>query len=183
MAAFRAVIMGPAGHGTAPICVTLARALKINPRFTITRQLQLVPIHLADEGPDSPTSCAAPGCQIQHRERAKGIRWKALLFYFIGANLATVVGVQLGIGALAAITMCLPLTNYPDPTVALVMLAGIFYGARYGSSTAARPGRYSFNGTRNLGRGTEGAQSAEACDLLLPNAQPFGQDLGGVFAQ
>src|SRR5690554_6935965 len=63
--------------------------------------------------------------------------WEALLFCFIGVTVGTVVGVLPGIGALAAISMTLPLTFYLDPTVALIMLAGIFYGAQYGSSTAA----------------------------------------------
>ncbi|UOM33281.1 tripartite tricarboxylate transporter permease [Acuticoccus sp. I52.16.1] len=62
---------------------------------------------------------------------------EALLFCFAGVTLGTLVGVLPGIGALATISMCLPLTFYLDPTVALIMLAGIFYGAQYGSSTAA----------------------------------------------
>lgn len=65
------------------------------------------------------------------------LSWEALLFCFIGVTVGTVVGVLPGIGALAAISMTLPLTFYLDPTVALIMLAGIFYGAQYGSSTAA----------------------------------------------
>jgi putative tricarboxylic transport membrane protein len=65
------------------------------------------------------------------------LSWEALLFCFIGVTVGTLVGVLPGIGALAAISMCLPLTFYLEPTVALIMLAGIFYGAQYGSSTAA----------------------------------------------
>lgn len=65
------------------------------------------------------------------------VSWEALLFCLIGVTLGTLVGVLPGIGALAAISLCLPLTYYLDPTVALIMLAGIFYGAQYGSSTAA----------------------------------------------
>ncbi|WP_274424956.1 tripartite tricarboxylate transporter permease [Chelativorans sp. YIM 93263] len=61
----------------------------------------------------------------------------ALLFCFIGVSVGTFVGVLPGIGALAAIAMLLPLTYYLDPMVGLIMLAGIFYGAQYGSSTAA----------------------------------------------
>jgi putative tricarboxylic transport membrane protein len=48
---------------------------------------------------------------------------------FIGVTLGTFVGVLPGIGALATISMCLPITFYLDPMVALIMLAGIFYGA------------------------------------------------------
>src|SRR5688572_19431296 len=62
---------------------------------------------------------------------------EALLFCFVGVTIGTFVGVLPGIGAVAAISMCLPLTFYMDPTVGLIMLAGIFYGAQYGGSTAA----------------------------------------------
>lgn len=62
---------------------------------------------------------------------------EALLFCFIGVTVGTFVGVLPGIGAIAAISMSLPLTFYLDPTIGLIMLAGIFYGAQYGSSTAA----------------------------------------------
>ncbi|MDF2372984.1 MAG: tripartite tricarboxylate transporter permease [Rhizobiaceae bacterium] len=62
---------------------------------------------------------------------------EALLFCFLGVTVGTVVGVLPGIGALAAISLALPLTYYLDPTTALIMLAGIFYGAQYGGSTAS----------------------------------------------
>lgn len=60
-----------------------------------------------------------------------------LLFCFLGALLGTLVGVLPGIGPLATIAMLLPLTYYVDPVTALVMLAGIYYGAQYGGSTTA----------------------------------------------
>ncbi|MCC6000437.1 MAG: tripartite tricarboxylate transporter permease [Pararhodobacter sp.] len=47
------------------------------------------------------------------------------------------VGVLPGLGALAAISLLLPITYYLEPTIALIMLAGIFYGAQYGGSTAS----------------------------------------------
>lgn len=62
---------------------------------------------------------------------------EALFFCFVGVTIGTFVGVLPGIGAVAAISMALPLTFYMDPTIGLIMLAGIFYGAQYGSSTAA----------------------------------------------
>ena len=65
------------------------------------------------------------------------LSWTALAVCFAGVTLGTFVGVLPGIGALAAISLCLPLTFYMDPTHALIMLAGIFYGAQYGSSTAS----------------------------------------------
>jgi putative tricarboxylic transport membrane protein len=60
-----------------------------------------------------------------------------LMFCFIGVTLGTLVGVLPGIGSLAAISMLLPVTFYLDPTTALIMLGGIFYGAQYGGSTAS----------------------------------------------
>ncbi|MBA2314685.1 MAG: tripartite tricarboxylate transporter permease [Chloroflexi bacterium] len=60
------------------------------------------------------------------------------LFYgFIGVLLGTMVGVLPGIGPTATIAMLLPITfNFPAVT-ALIMLAGIYYGAQYGGSTTA----------------------------------------------
>ncbi|ARQ01367.1 tripartite tricarboxylate transporter permease [Pseudorhodoplanes sinuspersici] len=60
------------------------------------------------------------------------------LFYcFVGVLLGTLVGVLPGIGALAAISLLLPITFHLDATSAIVMLAGVFYGASYGGSTAS----------------------------------------------
>ncbi len=67
----------------------------------------------------------------------KALTLDALFFCFIGVTIGTIVGVLPGIGALAAISLALPLTYYLDPTAALIMLAGIFYGAQYGGSTAS----------------------------------------------
>lgn len=61
----------------------------------------------------------------------------ALLFCFIGVSVGTLIGVLPGLGPMAAISLALPLTYYLDPTVALIMLAGIFYGTQYGGSTAS----------------------------------------------
>ena len=60
------------------------------------------------------------------------------LFYcFLGALFGTLIGVLPGIGPLATIAMLLPITFKLEPTGALIMLAGIFYGAQYGGSTTA----------------------------------------------
>jgi len=61
------------------------------------------------------------------------------LFYcFIGVLFGTLIGVLPGIGPLATIAMLLPITyKMTDPTTALIMLAGIYYGAQYGGSTTA----------------------------------------------
>ncbi|MEN9760036.1 MAG: hypothetical protein RL676_1187 [Pseudomonadota bacterium] len=61
------------------------------------------------------------------------------LFYcFIGVLLGTLIGVLPGIGPLATIAMLLPITyKMTDPSTALIMLAGIYYGSQYGGSTTA----------------------------------------------
>lgn len=55
----------------------------------------------------------------------------------IGVTLGTFIGVLPGIGPIAGISLLLPITFYQQPTEALVMLAGIYYGAQYGGSTAS----------------------------------------------
>ena len=60
-----------------------------------------------------------------------------LAYCFFGVLLGTVVGVLPGIGALAAISLLLPITYHIAPTAAIIMLAGVYYGAQYGGSTAA----------------------------------------------
>jgi len=65
------------------------------------------------------------------------LSFENLMFCLLGVSLGTFVGVLPGIGALATISMCLPLTFYLDPVPGMIMLAGIFYGAQYGSSTAS----------------------------------------------
>lgn len=60
-----------------------------------------------------------------------------LLYCFIGVFLGTFIGVLPGIGSMAAISMILPLTFYLEPTSALVMIAGVYYGAEYGGSIAS----------------------------------------------
>ncbi|HSR12082.1 MAG TPA: tripartite tricarboxylate transporter permease [Thermodesulfobacteriota bacterium] len=60
------------------------------------------------------------------------------LFYcFIGVLVGTLVGVLPGLGPLATMAMLLPLTFNLAPVTALIMLAGIYYGAQYGGSTTA----------------------------------------------
>jgi TctA family transporter len=58
-------------------------------------------------------------------------------FCFIGCFLGTLIGVLPGIGPLATIAMLLPITFNVPPVSALIMLAGIYYGAQYGGSTTA----------------------------------------------
>src|SRR5260370_1144074 len=60
------------------------------------------------------------------------------LFYcLIGVSVGTLIGVLPGIGPLATIAMLLPITYNVSAVSALIMLAGIYYGAQYGGSTTA----------------------------------------------
>src|SRR5690606_9372997 len=68
---------------------------------------------------------------------ATALQWDNLLFCLVGVALGTVVGLLPGIGALSTISMLLPLTFYMEPTTAIIMLAGVFYGAQYGGSIAS----------------------------------------------
>jgi putative tricarboxylic transport membrane protein len=60
-----------------------------------------------------------------------------LLYAFIGCLIGTLVGMLPGIGPLAGISILLPLTFGLDPTKAIIMLAGIYYGSQYGGSTTS----------------------------------------------
>jgi len=60
-----------------------------------------------------------------------------LTYCFFGVTIGTFIGVLPGIGPLAAVAVLMPVTFYMDPTAALVMIAGIYYGAEYGGSTAS----------------------------------------------
>jgi putative tricarboxylic transport membrane protein len=60
-----------------------------------------------------------------------------LLYCFFGVLLGTLIGVLPGIGPVATIAMLLPVTFTLPPISALIMLAGIYYGAQYGGSTTA----------------------------------------------
>ena len=62
---------------------------------------------------------------------------KGLLYCFIGCLWGTIVGVLPGLGPLAGMTLLLPLTFGLDPTIGIIMLTGIFYGAMYGGSTTS----------------------------------------------
>src|ERR1700745_1742536 len=60
------------------------------------------------------------------------------IFYtFVGCMVGTLIGVLPGIGPVATIAMLLPITFHLPPTAALIMLAGIYYGAQYGGSTTS----------------------------------------------
>ena len=60
-----------------------------------------------------------------------------LWWCFVGVFIGTVVGVLPGLGPPATIAMLLPLTHGMSPASAMIMLAGIYYGAKYGGSTTS----------------------------------------------
>jgi putative tricarboxylic transport membrane protein len=60
-----------------------------------------------------------------------------LLYAFVGCLVGTVVGVLPGVGPLAGISLLLPVTYGLNATSAIVLLAGIYYGAMYGGSTTS----------------------------------------------
>jgi TctA family transporter len=63
--------------------------------------------------------------------------YQNLLYCLIGCILGTLIGVLPGLGPIATIAMLLPATYALPPIAALIMLAGIYYGAQYGGSTTA----------------------------------------------
>lgn len=76
---------------------------------------------------------------LQHLALGLGVALSPenLAYCFVGALLGTLVGVLPGLGPTATIAMLLPLTFSIQPEAALIMLAGIYYGAQYGGSTTA----------------------------------------------
>src|SRR5467141_2502637 len=58
-------------------------------------------------------------------------------YCFLGCFIGTVIGVLPGVGPIPTIPMLQPITFGLDPIGALIMLAGIYYGAQYGGSTTA----------------------------------------------
>ena len=65
------------------------------------------------------------------------LTFQNIIFCLLGALLGTLIGVLPGIGPVPTIAMLLPFTFTLSPTPALIMLAGIYYGAQYGGSTTA----------------------------------------------
>src|SRR5512135_3562942 len=60
-----------------------------------------------------------------------------LLFCFLGVLMGTLVGVLPGLGPVAAMSLLLPTTFHVTPVSAIILLAGIYYGAMYGGSTTS----------------------------------------------
>ncbi|MCB5204598.1 tripartite tricarboxylate transporter permease [Neorhizobium sp. T786] len=68
---------------------------------------------------------------------AVALTMQNIILCFVGCLVGTLIGVLPGIGPIATISILLPLTFGLEPTSALIMLAGIYYGAQYGGSTAS----------------------------------------------
>ena len=68
---------------------------------------------------------------------ATALAFQNLLFALAGCLCGTLIGVLPGVGPLATLAMLLPVTSYFPPESALIMLAGVYYGAQYGGSTTA----------------------------------------------
>src|SRR5258706_2851204 len=62
-----------------------------------------------------------------------------IFWCFVGCFLGTVVGILPGLGPAATIAMLLPLTYNMNPAGGIIMLCGIYYGAKYGGSTPPIP--------------------------------------------
>src|SRR5512144_1646891 len=60
-----------------------------------------------------------------------------IAYCFIGVLLGTIIGVLPGIGPVTTVAMLLPISFKLNPESALILLAGIYYGAQYGGSTTA----------------------------------------------
>jgi putative tricarboxylic transport membrane protein len=60
-----------------------------------------------------------------------------LLWCFVGVFLGTIVGILPGLGPSATVALLLPLATQMDPTGGIIMMSGIYYGAKYGGSTTS----------------------------------------------
>src|SRR5438270_7821535 len=76
---------------------------------------------------------------LQHLALGFGVAFHPinLLYALVGCLVGTLIGVLPGIGPVATIAMLLPVTYALQPVSALIMLAGIYYGAQYGGSTTS----------------------------------------------
>jgi TctA family transporter len=117
---------------------------------------------------------------LQHLANGFGIAGTVqnLLYCAIGCVVGTIIGVLPGIGPIAGIALLIPATFGLNPTSAIIMLAGIYYGAMYGGSTTSIllnvPGETAsvitcIDGYRMAQKGRAGPALAIAVDLSLRN--------------
>ncbi|AJD89696.1 tripartite tricarboxylate transporter TctA [Jeotgalibacillus malaysiensis] len=62
---------------------------------------------------------------------------EGLMFVFIGVFVGTFIGMMPGLGPISAIAIMIPITYSMDPSIALVMMAGVYYGAIFGGSSSS----------------------------------------------
>ncbi len=63
--------------------------------------------------------------------------WQGILFVLLGVFVGTFIGMLPGLGPISAIAIMIPITYGMDPSLALVMMAGVYYGAVFGGSTSS----------------------------------------------
>lgn len=63
--------------------------------------------------------------------------FEAILFVLIGVFVGTIIGMLPGLGPISAIAVMIPMTFGMEPSVALIMMAGVYYGAIFGGSTSS----------------------------------------------
>ncbi|UAL49343.1 tripartite tricarboxylate transporter permease [Sutcliffiella horikoshii] len=62
---------------------------------------------------------------------------EGILFVFLGVFIGTFIGMMPGLGPISAIAIMIPVTYSMDPALALVMMAGVYYGAVFGGSSSS----------------------------------------------
>jgi len=65
------------------------------------------------------------------------LSWEGILFVLIGVIVGTLIGMMPGLGPISAIAIMIPITYGMDAAPALVMMAGVYYGAVFGGSTSS----------------------------------------------
>ena len=68
---------------------------------------------------------------------ATALTWQNLVYCFIGVFVGTVIGVLPGLGPVPTISLLLPFSFTMDVASAVILMAGIYYGAQYGGSITA----------------------------------------------
>lgn len=123
-----------------------------------------------------------------------------IAYCFLGVLIGTLVGVLPGLGPVATLALLLPITYSLDPTAAVIMLAGIYYGSQYGGSTTAIlmniPGEASalvtcIDGNKLARKGRAGSAlgvaavasfiAGTAATLLIAVAAPYLADVALLF--
>ncbi|MHA6252788.1 tripartite tricarboxylate transporter permease [Oceanobacillus sp. CAU 1775] len=65
------------------------------------------------------------------------LSFEAILFVMIGVFVGTIIGMLPGLGPISAIAVMIPMTFGMEPSIALIMMAGVYYGAIFGGSTSS----------------------------------------------